>query len=311
MEKVIIAGIDEAGLGPILGPYTAGLTLFEVPQENNLFNLLHPFIQKRPHKDGLALADSKALFSQSSGIAELEKTLLAFYCLHFPFPQSLNDFFNHLLLDQTPWVKEKAPWYGMLKDFSLPMEADQQEILHWTEILKIELQQRDIRFLPPRLSVTPALRFNELLLQHHNKSLVCQKILSPLILESLEHPVLELTVDRQGGRRFYGEWLMELLPGKPLAADRELKALSRYHSKEQILQFMVEADAQHLETALASMFAKYAREGVMTLFNRFWQKRYPDLKATAGYYKDGKRFLRELALKQDLPEFRNYMERLK
>jgi hypothetical protein len=46
--------------------------------------------------------------------------------------------------------------------------------------------------------------------------------------------------------------------------------------------------------ALASMTAKYVRELLMDRFNRFWQHHAPDLKPTAGYVQDGRRFLAEI-----------------
>ncbi len=46
--------------------------------------------------------------------------------------------------------------------------------------------------------------------------------------------------------------------------------------------------------AAASVVAKYLREACMAAFNRFWQGRRPDLKPTAGYPSDAKRFLAEI-----------------
>ena len=48
-------------------------------------------------------------------------------------------------------------------------------------------------------------------------------------------------------------------------------------------------------TALASCMAKYTRELMIHLLNRWFCARVPGLKPTAGYYVDGKRFLRDLS----------------
>ena len=52
---------------------------------------------------------------------------------------------------------------------------------------------------------------------------------------------------------------------------------------------------RHLPTALASMTAKYLRELAMRPFNAFWQRHVPELRPTAGYNSDAKRFIAEIA----------------
>ena len=46
---------------------------------------------------------------------------------------------------------------------------------------------------------------------------------------------------------------------------------------------------------LASCFAKYLRELMVESMNRWFQSQVPDLKPTAGYYVDGRRFLDDVA----------------
>ncbi|MBN2625971.1 MAG: hypothetical protein JXA95_04840, partial [Spirochaetales bacterium] len=77
------------------------------------------------------------------------------------------------------------------------------------------------------------------------------------------------------------------------------------------IRFLVGGDGFALETALASLFAKYARECGMILFNRYWRERKPDLKETAGYYTDGMRFIGDLEAAGLLPEDRNMLIRKK
>jgi hypothetical protein len=47
--------------------------------------------------------------------------------------------------------------------------------------------------------------------------------------------------------------------------------------------------------ALASMIAKYVRELHMARLNRFFTGHMPELKPTAGYFTDARRYLREIA----------------
>ena len=57
---------------------------------------------------------------------------------------------------------------------------------------------------------------------------------------------------------------------------------------------MPEAERQHLPVALASMTAKYVRELFMLRFNRFFSRAVPELRPTAGYVTDARRFLSDV-----------------
>lgn len=61
-----------------------------------------------------------------------------------------------------------------------------------------------------------------------------------------------------------------------------------------VVQFRPEAEDAHLPVALASMTAKYVRELAMARFNRYWCGRMPELKPTAGYVQDARRWLEDL-----------------
>ena len=54
------------------------------------------------------------------------------------------------------------------------------------------------------------------------------------------------------------------------------------------------ADGRFLPVALASMLAKYVRELLMLRLNRYFRAQMPDLKPTAGYFTDGRRYLTEI-----------------
>jgi hypothetical protein len=55
-----------------------------------------------------------------------------------------------------------------------------------------------------------------------------------------------------------------------------------------------------LPVSLASMVSKYLRELFMSSINRYFAGFCPDLKPTAGYWKDGLRFVNDL--KKNLPD---------
>lgn len=75
----------------------------------------------------------------------------------------------------------------------------------------------------------------------------------------------------------------------------ETERCSRYRVGERVtVLFMPEAEEAHLPVALASMTAKLVRELAMMRFNRYWCARMPELKPTAGYVQDARRWLGDL-----------------
>ncbi len=59
------------------------------------------------------------------------------------------------------------------------------------------------------------------------------------------------------------------------------------------LEFQAKGEEHSFAVALASCIAKYAREIAMSGFNRYFEAHQPNLKPTAGYTTDGRRWLAE------------------
>jgi len=60
------------------------------------------------------------------------------------------------------------------------------------------------------------------------------------------------------------------------------------------IHFVVKADARFLPAALASMVSKYLRELLVHNINRYFINLHSELKPTAGYWKDGSRFIKDV-----------------
>jgi hypothetical protein len=78
----------------------------------------------------------------------------------------------------------------------------------------------------------------------------------------------------------------------------EGRDLSRYRVGRSELHFRTRAES-HFPVACASLVSKYLRETAMELFNRYWLREVPGLRATKGYPVDAARFLGDIAAAQE------------
>ena len=115
---------------------------------------------------------------------------------------------------------------------------------------------------------------------------------------------LTLVIDRLGGRTHYCELLTKAWPKHKVQILAEGKTLSRYKiGKRCELLFAEKGEDRAFPTAAASCIAKYVRELCVDRINAWFTRKLPDLAPTAGYYTDGRRFLKDVAsIKGSYPE---------
>lgn len=281
---MIYSGIDEAGLGPILGPFCA--TSISIKSPDNPGSLLNDL-----NGTLFSVDDSKKIYKGKYGLKKLEKNVLAFYYIATgSIPQSIQEFIPTL----------KTRWYSISKP--LPMENSLEEIVDLSNSIAKELEARDIQILGIKRSAVSERDFNILLDRFQNKSNAIQKIISPLILNIIQnYNDIDLVIDKQGGRKFYLDYLDDLAREKGSIL-REENNTSLYNYSFGSIEFRAKADSNSFPVALASMFSKYMREISMELFNSYWETIIPEIKRTAGYYVDGMRFLDDLKKSNKLPE---------
>jgi len=109
---------------------------------------------------------------------------------------------------------------------------------------------------------------------------------------------VRVVCDRHGGRTSYASMIEMAVRGLGCGVEtvEESERCSRYviAPGDIHIQFRPEAEEAHLPVALASMTAKLVRELSMARFNRYWCARMPELKPTAGYVQDARRWLEDL-----------------
>ena len=306
LADTIVVGIDEAGLGPILGPLVVSAATFSVPEENSdkspadMWQLLGESIaSNKKHLAGrLLICDSKKAYNPTIGTRHLEKTVLScLKCLGKTAGTVVE------LVDSLgPECKVKileSPWFKNIAQQKINFNAD--EISISAGALERNLEKNGMALIGLKSFCLDAGYFNELIGKIRNKSSVVFQIVCKLVNETIhgtQHRNYHFKIDRQGGRMRYAQPLMTMFSGMELKVLEENDNISSYQLSTSYkmvkLDFAVGADDIYLPTSLASMASKYLREQLMAALNGYFLERCSQLKPTAGYWTDGKRFLNDL-----------------
>lgn len=310
---VILAGIDEAGYGPLLGPLVVSAAALEMPAEllrADLWECLSKAVakEKKHLKGRLLITDSKKAYSPSSGVAHLRRTVLS--CLAAMdkagrHPETGLDLLERLCPDAARRL-EVYPWHKNLSELSLGDNVAAVDVA--SAVLSNTLREQGIGLKSLSARCLDVGFYNNRVEAVKNKSRVLFGELCGLISDLVQGDCpgpFQFLVDRQGGRVNYHQELMRMFLDAELTIIRQDEKMSSYDmawgGKHIRIHFAAGADRRFFPVCLASMVSKYIREIVMESQNAFFYDLCPALRPTAGYWEDGQRFVRELAEK--LPAF--------
>jgi ribonuclease HII len=314
---LIYAGIDEAGYGPVLGPLCVACTTFVIDDHDadsagpcDLWKRLNKAVcRKRIDKTRrrIAVEDSKLLKGANDGpqhpLKFLERAVLSFLST---IPQRRDGEHTHHtcadLFAALGVAVGQCDWYRSTT--ALPVGQTLDEVRIASSRLRKTLTDQGVSFEMLRCEAIDPLEFNDQVDRMGNKANVnlCAALRHIDAVwqrwpEPHHHP--RVIADRQGGRTRYLETLMQAYPDAHAQVLCEDDRMSRYRLERNgsriTISFIVEAERQHLPVALASMTAKYVRELFMLRLNRHFVGLMPELKPTAGYNEDGRRYLADIA----------------
>ncbi|ODS32384.1 MAG: hypothetical protein SCARUB_02495 [Candidatus Scalindua rubra] len=174
-------------------------------------------------------------------------------------------------------------------------------ILNYTDLIKHIINLEEVSLLEIKSNFLCVSEINRQIELNGNKSLLLFENSVKHIKEIFEcfgEQEPKVLIDKHGGRNYYNKLLVQSFEGCKVNAISEGNPISTYkisnENRKMNVSFIEGADSKYFPTALASMFSKYIRELFIKLFNAFWQEKVQDIKPTAGYPEDAKRFLSQI-----------------
>ncbi|MCX5658284.1 MAG: hypothetical protein NTW19_01010, partial [Planctomycetota bacterium] len=326
----VYAGIDEAGYGPMFGPLVVARMVLAIPQlpaesaPPQLWSRLSKAVCRDlvGRRGRIAVNDSKKLLgagrnrkaasasSSASGepydcsvLQHLERGALAFAALAGHKPATVEAWMD-LLGETTHRPPGPLPWYapepGRPWD-ALPRSCTAEELGIDCSMLSATCKRIGVEAIDFGAAVVFEDRFNQMVSATRSKASASFTFVSAHLRGIWdrfgEHDPF-VVVDRQSGRTHYREPLVLVFPEAEFTIEEENAQRSVYRlvapGKKMRVVFEVESESQHMPAALASMIAKYTRELLMARFQAWFAQRAPQVKPTAGYALDAKRFRGEI-----------------
>ena len=310
---LLYVGIDEAGYGPMLGPLCVGLAALRLerwsPDDGvpDGWDRLEGAVCRAPRdsQKRLAVADSKKLckpLAQGKGrLAEAERSVLGFVrSMAGVAPTTDQELFEVL-----GTAAGSLDWYAG-DPASCPAHADIAEALIASNVLASTLRDASVRVELLRVARIDEVQFNAMVSGGRSKANTTLAAIAehtPAILDLIErtsraHPGTHtrIVLDRQGGRTRYANALSRVFD-RPIETLAEAAEASTYAIADMTnvrIRVQAKAEDEHFPVALDSMLAKLVREMSMERFNAYWAQRQPEVKPTAGYVTDARRWLADM-----------------
>lgn len=312
-SRVILAGVDENGYGPVLGPLVVSAAALSVPGgpgPDDCFRRLH----SRPW-ESLAgaggVTDSKRFFGAGSGasLRRLEETVLAFFLVQRGFlPPDAASLAGEVMINRAEGIPLPCTG-GAGRGYCLeslgsgfPGGADLARVGETAGTISRLSREAGISWKPARCLVfCPALFPGTAgarrpgapawLARSSNKSDLVARAGVRLALsrageDNGGREPLCAVLGKVGGLGRYGPHLEAVNPGSSWRAMSEGAACSHYAfygAPGADLFWLRGAEAASFAVSLASLFGKYLREVFMGGINRFFEPSVPGLPRASGY----------------------------
>lgn len=277
------AGIDENGLGSLLGPMLTTAVLTEVTDKGKLTveGKVRGKLKER-------LGDSKALVAHGDVDLAEAWTRVLVRNITGRDPTSVEDIVRAVSLDDEPALRSRCPSHVEAQCWSSDHDtfSASQELLDQASADLARLEKKGVKFLSVRSVISCNKKLNQELDQGRSRFAVD--------LHSMERLVLSFVADRSepvfavcgkvGGYRQY-EPAFGPLAGHLRTVLQEERSRSAYHFPGVgELHFVEDADASDMLVSMASLVGKYLREALMDRVGGHYRALDASLPVVSGYH---------------------------
>ncbi len=321
-SQLVRGGFDEAGLGPTLGPLVVAGFVSSIAGDDgrdwgpcdDLRGPLAKLVGAPGCRDGrIEVGDSKKIHVGTRKLARIERSALATVAwVHGRVPSKVGELLD-LVASSSFEVDgdRRAPWWSTL-DEALPIACERDDVEELGEGLAKLARKTQLEPLWYRADVISAARVNrELAVEQRREGTkntwATHTVLrmTKLAVDELDAPRLTIWCDKAGGRAAYTEALRRAYPKLATTASLDVplglgESRERSHyrmssaARRLELGFVMGGDRCDPRISWASILAKYLRELIMRSLNRHFAARVDELRPTAGYPEDAKRFIADV-----------------
>ncbi|MCM8768357.1 MAG: hypothetical protein NC911_01540 [Candidatus Omnitrophica bacterium] len=257
-----ILGIDENGLGPLMGPLVVTGVVIQGETKNWL----------------PGAKDSKKFFSSSDPgrLRKLELFCLALFSSIYGYlPESPALFLQGISSEHRCPAEIDLCWSGLNSRFT---RTDRKEISLFSERIKTWAEKEKVTLKAIHSQILCSARLNEFFRRKQSKSFVDFCTFASVI-RNLATVETEIIAGKIGGLKKYSSWLRYAFPEARIKILQETPELSAYHlilaGKEYRLNFWVKVEEKCLAAALASLVGKFVREIFMESINNYLGNKFP------------------------------------
>lgn len=291
-------GIDEAGYGSILGPFVMAYTAVGFKSEPSLtdnWSMLSEWVFDHKNKvternNKLPIGDSKDISNLAMGLQMLGAPWRSLFRQDLRANVNVCDFLdvieciNRDQLNNEPWWNKK--FNINLHKTNINYNANNSNPLFKAGVFVLGVSQ-----------------FNSVCQMNESKGAVTSygwcEIIKAFSKKVKQGDSIKIITDKHGGRNRYSSLIEKAFDQVILTCPKNENAIeSRYQPigtpYELEIIFAPKAENTSPLVAMASMLAKHLREECMNIFNEFWKNFANDLKPTAGYPNDAKRFIKDI-----------------